>query len=41
LTAFAAVMVLGERPNERLFYAGIAILGGIALAVLWPQRRSD
>ncbi len=41
LTALAAVLLLGERPNERLFYSGLAILGGIALAVLWPQRRSD
>jgi len=41
LTALAAVVLLGERPNERLLYSGVAILGGIALAVLWPQRRSD
>jgi drug/metabolite transporter (DMT)-like permease len=41
LTALAAVLLLDEQPNERLFYSGVAILGGIALAVLWPQRRSD
>ncbi len=41
LTALAAVLLLGEQPNERLFYSGVAILGGIALAVLRPQRRSD
>jgi len=41
LTACAAGLLLGERPSERLFVSGAAILGGIALAVLWPQRRSE
>jgi drug/metabolite transporter (DMT)-like permease len=41
LTAIAAVLLLGEQPSERLLCSGVAILGGIALAVLWPQRRSD
>jgi len=41
LTAVAAVALLGEQPNERLLISGIAILGGIALALLWPQRRSE
>jgi drug/metabolite transporter (DMT)-like permease len=41
LTACAAVLLLGEQPNERLLGAGLAILGGIALALLRPQRRSE
>ena len=41
LTALAAVVLLREQPNERLLVSGAAILGGIALAVLWPQRRSE
>ena len=41
LTALAAVLLLGERPSERLLVSGVAILGGIALAVLGPQRRSE
>src|SRR5689334_21820401 len=41
LTAVAAVVLLREQPNERLLVSGLAILGGIALAVLWPQRRSE
>jgi drug/metabolite transporter (DMT)-like permease len=41
LTAVAAVLLLGEQPNERLLRAGVLILGGIAIAVLRPQRRSD
>lgn len=41
LTALAAVVLLREQPNERLLVSGIAILGGIALAVLWPQRRKE
>ena len=41
LTACAAGLLLGERPSERLFVSGTAILGGIALALLWPQRRSE
>jgi drug/metabolite transporter (DMT)-like permease len=35
------VLLLGEQPNERLLGAGLAILGGIALALLRPQRRSE
>jgi len=41
LTAVAAVVLLREQPNERLFWSGVAILGGIALALFWPQRRSE
>jgi drug/metabolite transporter (DMT)-like permease len=41
LTAVLAVVVLGEQPSKRLLLAGVLILGGIAIAVLRPQRRSD
>jgi len=41
LTAVAAVLLLGEQPSERLLVSGAAILGGIALALLRPQRRSE
>ena len=41
LAALGAVALLGERLTLRLALSGAFILGGIALAVLRPQRRSD
>ncbi len=41
LAALAGVLVLHERPNERLLVAGALILGGIAFALVPRQRRSD
>jgi drug/metabolite transporter (DMT)-like permease len=41
LAALAGVALLGEELTPRLLVAGALILGGIALAVLRPQRRSE
>jgi len=41
LAALAAVALLGEELTRRLLVAGALILGGIALAVFRPQRRSE
>lgn len=41
LAASAGIVILGESLSLRLEISGALILGGIALAVLRPQRRSD
>ena len=41
LAALAGIALLGETLSLRLSISGSLILGGIAIAVLRPQRRSD
>ena len=41
LTACAGIALLGESLSVRLEISGALILGGLSLALLWPQRRSD
>jgi drug/metabolite transporter (DMT)-like permease len=38
ITAVAGVVVLSEPVSLRLVLASIAVLGGVALVVLWPKR---
>ena len=41
LTALAGIALLGEEASKRLVVSGALILGGIALALVRPQRRSE
>lgn len=38
ITAVAGVLLLSEPLSPRLVLASIAVLGGVALVVLWPKR---
>lgn len=39
ITAVAGVLLLSEPVSLRLVLASIAVLGGVALVVLWPKRE--
>lgn len=39
ITALAGVILLSEPVSLRLVLASVAVLGGVALVVLWPRRR--
>lgn len=39
ITALAGVLLLSEPLSLRLVLASIAVLGGVALVVLWPKRE--